>query len=667
MSRHVLIGVAILTVGLAGPVQGDRAMFVPDWTFKGNTLTGWRVLGEASFRALNGEIIGTPQTPAGGWLMLDKSFQDVEVGFDFHMPSGAKSGLLLRAEKTPGGMKGVYVSLSEGEQGAYAVTLDASGKELTRERLRPGGGLTRVAPTAAEAAATAAARGARAGGAPAGARGGPPAGRAAGGGGLGRGRGTLPSGAELPDMAEPTAYKPNDWNDVHIVIDANILRQWVNKGGGGGGGAADEDVGAFGPIALHVGGAGEVRFRDVSYRDLSVKHVAAEHVSPNYRKMQLTPFYYSFASAAADFNRDGHMDVASGPFIWMGPDFTKKREFYLALATRPGVDFSSNWLEFAGDFTGDGWPDVLLASTSNTILYVNPKGEPRRWDAYRNVIPPGPTVAEVSVLKDVDGDGQRDLVYMSGGAIRWAKPDPANPTGAWLSTQVGEPGTYIAHGIGAGDINGDKLTDILNPYGWWENPGKADTPAWKYHPQAFGRSNGRGSAGGAEMCVYDVNGDGLNDVVTALQAHGFGLAWFEQKRDASKAISFVRHMISDDFASKNAGGVTFSEPHGSTCADMDGDGISDFVVGKRFFSHQESTTDPDPLGAPVLYVYKTVRKKTAPGGAEFVPELVHNASGAGSQLVAIDLNKDGTHDIITGTELGAFVFFGKPRTASKPK
>ena len=34
------------------------------------------------------------------------------------------------------------------------------------------------------------------------------------------------------------------------------------------------------------------------------------------------------------------------------------------------------------------------------------------------------------------------------------------------------------------------------------------------------------------MCVYDVNGDGLNDVVTALQAHVFGLAWFEQKRDA---------------------------------------------------------------------------------------------------------------------------------------
>jgi hypothetical protein len=184
---------------------------------------------------------------------------------------------------------------------------------------------------------------------------------------------------------------------------------------------------------------------------------------------------------------------------------------------------------------------------------------------------------------------------------------------------------------------------------------------WKYHPQAFGRQNGRGSAGGAEMCVYDANGDGMNDVVSVLQAHAFGIAWFEQKKDASGNITFVQHMIADDFASKNAGGVTFSEPHGSTCADMDGDRILDFVVGKRFYSHQESTTDPDPLGPPVLYSYRTVRNKNAPGGAEFVPELVHNASGAGSQIVAQDLNKDGINDLVTSGELGAFVFFGKRR------
>jgi hypothetical protein len=639
MSRHLLALAATLAAVFTVPLAGTRGTFVPDWTFTGNTLAGWHQLGAADWKAIDGELVGTPRSADGGWLVLDKSFQDVQFGADFKCVGGCRTGVLLRAEKTPAGMKGVFLSLDEGEVGGYAVTLDTSGKILTRERLRPGGGLMRVAPSAADAAARG--RGAARGQAPG-----------------GRGRGAPP--ATLPNLTEPSALKPNDWNDVDVVIDANIMRPWVNTSANGGG-AADEEVGKFGPVAIYVGGSGEVRFRDVSYRDLSLKRVVKEQLSSNYQMLRLTPFYYSFASGAADFDRDGHMDIVSGPFIFLGPDFTKAREFYMALTTNPSTSFSSNWLEFAGDFTGDGWPDVLLASTSGTRLYVNPKGEPRRWDSHAPVVPPAPNVSEVSAMKDVDADGTPDLVYASAGAVRWAKPDPANPTGPWLSTQVGEPGTYAAHGIGAGDINGDGRVDILNVYGWWEQPAKATTEMWTYHPQPFGRQNGRGAPGGAEMCVYDVNGDKLNDVVTSLQAHVFGLAWFEQKRDAAGTISFVRHMISDNFATKNAGGVVFSQPHGSACADMNGDGTTDFVIGKRFFSHNESYADPDPYGAPVLYVYRTVRNKQAPGGAEFVPELVHNQSGAGSQVLAVDLNKDGVMDLVTSGELGAFAFLGKAR------
>jgi hypothetical protein len=648
---HRLLGlVAILGALATVPLAGTRSTFVPDWTFKGSTLAGWHVVGAADWKAVDGELVGTPKSADGGWLVLDKSFQDVQFGADFKCVGACRTGVLLRAEKTPTGMKGVFLSLDEGEVGGYAVTLDANGKILTRERLRPGGGLMRVAPSAAEAAAAAAARGGGAG------RGGPGRGAGAAPGG----RGVLPSAASLPNLMEPTALKPNEWNDLDVVIDANIFRPWVNTSGSGGG-AADEDLGTFGPIAIYVGGSGQAHFRDVSYRDLSLKRMVPEQLSTNFRMLRLTPFYYSFASAAADFDRDGNIDIVSGPFIFLGPDFTKVRELYMALTTNPSTSFSSNWLEFAGDFTGDGWPDVLLASTSGTRLYVNPKGEPRRWDLHAPVVPPAPNVSEVSAMKDVDADGKPDLVYASAGAVRWAKPDPANPTGPWLSTQVGEPGTYAAHGIGAGDINGDGRVDILNVYGWWEQPATATTGMWTYHPQAFGRQNGRGAPGGAEMCVYDVNGDKLNDVVTSLQAHVFGIAWFEQKRDAGGKISFVQHMISDNFATKNAGGVVFSQPHGSACADMNGDGTTDFVIGKRFFSHNESYADPDPYGAPVLYVYRTVRNKQAPGGAEFVPELVHNQSGAGSQVLAVDLNKDGVMDLVTSGELGAFAFLGQPR------
>jgi len=105
--------------------------------------------------------------------------------------------------------------------------------------------------------------------------------------------------------------------------------------------------------------------------------------------------------------------------------------------------------------------------------------------------------------------------------------------------------------------------------------------------------------------------------MTSLHAHGFGIAWYEQKKAADGKISFVEHLVMDDYSTKatNAGGVTFSEIHGSNIADIDGDGIPDFVTGKREWSELDTWTDPDAYGTPVLYVYRTVRDKAAPGGA----------------------------------------------------
>ena len=77
-----------------------------------------------------------------------------------------------------------------------------------------------------------------------------------------------------------------------------------------------------------------------------------------------------------------------------------------------------------------------------------------------------------------------------------------------------------------------------------------------------------------------------------------------------------------------------------------------------------STTylDPDPYGHAVLYVYKTVRNPKAPGGAEFVPELIDNHTGAGSDVLAVDLNKDGAMDIVTATRFGTFIYWGKTKS-----
>src|SRR5580658_7145803 len=134
MSTKTLISTIAAVTLLLSAIFAATHDFIPDFTFRGSSLAAWHGIGHANWRAENGEITGTPETPAGGWLVLDKSYQDVDVYAEFRCPQACDAGVLLRMEKTAEGWKGVYVSLS-GELGSYEVTLNADGKELSRTPL----------------------------------------------------------------------------------------------------------------------------------------------------------------------------------------------------------------------------------------------------------------------------------------------------------------------------------------------------------------------------------------------------------------------------------------------------------------------------------------------------------------------------------------------------
>ena len=152
MSARQMIGASVVALLMAvapAALRSAGPSFRPDTTVSSSTLEGWHTLGSAEWRAGGGALVGTPGSGGGGWLVLDRSLQDVGFYASFLCAAGCETGVLLRAEKTADGLKGVYVALNEKELRSYGVTIDSNGRMLQRTPLRSGGGQIRIAPPAA--------------------------------------------------------------------------------------------------------------------------------------------------------------------------------------------------------------------------------------------------------------------------------------------------------------------------------------------------------------------------------------------------------------------------------------------------------------------------------------------------------------------------------------
>lgn len=273
----------------------------------------------------------------------------------------------------------------------------------------------------------------------------------------------------------------------------------------------------------------------------------------------------------------------------------------------------------AGDFSGDGLPDVISNSAGKTRLFVAPN-----WKEI--ILDETPEHNAIhSEAFDVDGDGDLDFIgarYMPG-LVFWLE-QPAKPLTERWKLRVADDQINGIHGLLKGDVDGDGRTDLIansaqpkEPFPssavWLEVPRNArEAERWTRHVFAdrdapglshyfgFGDVNGDGrpdialgakggdkaeavpeaqfawweaptnprskwtkhlladhQAGATNIQQADVNGDGRVDFV-ATRGHGRGVIWFE-------APSWTIHEIH----------ATLKEPHSLAVADLDGDSDMD--------------------------------------------------------------------------------------------
>ena len=357
--------------------------------------------------------------------------------------------------------------------------------------------------------------------------------------------------------------------------------------------------------------------------------------------------FYCEGAAVGDFNKDGHKDVVSGPFWYAGPDFNDKHTIYKPNPFDP-KGYSKNFLCFVADFDTDGWDDVFVVGFpgDKSWWFENPGADGGEWKQHVTV---EVTDNESPLVADLTGDSRPELIFHTGGRYGYAGPDPANPRDVWKFHPVSEKiaGGRFQHGLGIGDVNGDGRMDVLAKDGWLEQPESlVGDPMWKRHMFPFAPTQG-----GAQMYAYDFDGDGDNDVLTSLQAHGYGLVWYENK-PGDDGIAFTAHTIIGKNAEESVNGVIFTQMHSIDLKDISGDGVLDIVTGKRYFAH--GGKDPGGMEPPVLYWYETKRTGRA-GEMGFVPHFIHHDSGVGTQVMAEDLNGDKLLDIIVGNKKGTAI------------
>jgi dienelactone hydrolase len=351
----------------------------------------------------------------------------------------------------------------------------------------------------------------------------------------------------------------------------------------------------FATVTLSQAGASDLRF---------VVHVVDEAAEHN-------------AAAAIDVNRDGRLDIVSGQW-WYDLASGERHKVRDVEIIRGRYDDYSN---LPLDINGDGRLDLVSANyRSGKLYWIEQPADPlATWRAHV-IAEPGPM--ETARLVDLNRDGQLDVLPNGRDWAAWWELRRQEGAVQWLRHEL--PKELAGHGIGAGDVNGDGLIDVVGPRGWAEAPPDPVTGTWRWHADFTLHRDST-----IPILVADIDSDGDADLVWS-RAHHTGIFWLEQQHRGEQRW-WTKHVID----------TSWSQCHTLTLADLDGDGRTEILAGKRWLAHEgKDAGEWDPL---VICAYTFL-----PESRTFRRQILSSGGNASWDLdpKVVDLDGDGDLDLL---------------------
>jgi hypothetical protein len=276
--------------------------------------------------------------------------------------------------------------------------------------------------------------------------------------------------------------------------------------------------------------------------------------------------------AAGDINGDGFADIVAASSSYGEASSTNDGLFWYQTAFSGTNMDNPRWIKHRidyGDYTtdaqvtdvnGDGSLDVVIPKIGLGIVWYEnplPKGDPAKDPWKMHIIHADKDFHHDVEVGDILHNGRLDVVTRGGITRVFMQTAPDQWTRVLIHT-TGRSGTTLA------DLNGDGRLDIVQNGYWLECPKDPIHDQWPRHEIA---ADWPGDVGAT---VADINKDGRPDVLLSpAESKGGRLSWYEAPADPESG-KWIEHVIDPhvDFV------------HTFKVVDMNNDGELDVVTSE---------------------------------------------------------------------------------------